>query len=477
MIGVNTVWALALLTLASAVSAQNQNEPAGDALSRPNILLITADDLNYDSVGVYGCKVKNITPNIDALARQGVRFLHGHVTIAVCQPSRSVLMTGRYPHHNGARGFEPIRRDVPTLTEMLRKAGYLNGILGKTKHLAPADKFAWDFRRERKELGEGRSPVRYYEAVVRFLNLARTHKKPFFLMANSHDPHRPFAGSEQEARQVRNRGKHFPRASRYFAPAEVVVPGFLPDLPQVRKEIAQYYTSVHRCDETVGQILRALRESGLEGNTIVMFLSDNGMALPFAKTNVYLASTRTPWIVRWPGRIKGDRVNAQHFVSGIDFMATVLGAAKVTPPRGMDGRSFLPILLGQKQAGRDHVLTMFHKTAGKREYPMRCLQTRRFGYIQNAWSDGKTVFKNESQSGLTFRAMRRAAKGDKAIAARLKLFQLRVKEELYDFEADPNALRNLAQDPAYSKTLTDMRMQFIKALNVTRDPDRGRFFE
>ena len=102
-----------------------------------NVLLITVDDLNYDSVGCFGCQVDDITPNIDKLASEGVRFNNSHVTIAVCQPSRSVLLTGRYPHHNGARGFEEIDASVTTLTQVLHREGFLNGIIGKEDHVAP----------------------------------------------------------------------------------------------------------------------------------------------------------------------------------------------------------------------------------------------------------------------------------------------------------------------------------------------------
>src|SRR5206468_10648753 len=114
------------------------------------------------------------------------------------------------------------------------------------------------------DLGIGRDPKLYYQHAKEFFATARKEDKPFFLMANSQDPHRPFAGSDAEKRQ----GK-FPGASRYYKPDEITVPGFLPDLPDVRKELAQYYTSAHRCDETVGQILRALKESGFEENTLV----------------------------------------------------------------------------------------------------------------------------------------------------------------------------------------------------------------
>ena len=111
----------------------------------PNILLITADDMNYDSPGATGNRTPGITPNLDRLASEGMRFVHSHVTIAVCQPSRSVLMTGRFPHRNGAMGFESIWEHVPTLQEQLSNAGYFNGIMAKVGHLHPEWKFCWDF--------------------------------------------------------------------------------------------------------------------------------------------------------------------------------------------------------------------------------------------------------------------------------------------------------------------------------------------
>ena len=243
---------VALIMFACSPAAWASGQVAGQSASGagtragsppgPNVLLITADDMNYDSLGVTGCKTPNITPNLDKLASQSMRFAHAHVTIAVCQPCRSVLMTGRYPHRNGAEGFEPIDPAVPTLQESLRAAGYLNGILAKTHHLAPEHKFCWDVVVRAGQLGIGRDPAKYYQHSKAFFEKAKTEGRPFFLMANSQDPHRPFAGSQQEkdrqARQVKRKGPSFPKASRYYKPDEVIVPGFLPDLPDVRKEIA-----------------------------------------------------------------------------------------------------------------------------------------------------------------------------------------------------------------------------------------------
>jgi N-sulfoglucosamine sulfohydrolase len=201
-----------------------------------------------------------------------------------------------------------------------------------------------------------------------------------------------------------------------------------------------------------------------------MFLSDNGMALPFAKTNCYLHSTRTPWIATWPGRIKPGTVDEQHFISGIDFMPTILDVAGVPQPKGMDGSSFLPVLLGNKQAGRDKVFTQFHQTSARKRFPMRCVQNNRFGYIFNPWADGERVFKNESQSGLTFSAMRAAAQTDPVVAARVKLFQYRVVEEFYDFKNDPDALHNLIDDPDYKERIDTMRDELLEWMKRTDDP-------
>jgi N-sulfoglucosamine sulfohydrolase len=431
-----------------------------------NVLLITADDMNYDSPSFMGRRPAGITPNIDKLAGEGLRFAKAHVTVAVCQPSRSALMTGRYPHQNGAEGFQPIRADVTTLQERLRAAGYTNGILAKNEHLTPREKFCWDTYIQAKDLGRGRDPQLYYKHTREFLARAKAAHQPFFLMANSQDPHRPFAGSEQE---MKNFGEHVP-VRRTVRPEEVDVPRFLPDVPDVRREVAQYFTSVHRCDESVGQVLRALEESGAAANTLVMFLSDNGMSFPFSKTNCYLQSTRTPWLARWPGKVQRGVVNQRHFISGIDYTPTILDAAGLEPVAGAAGRSFVPLLRGQAQAGRDRVFTVFHETSAKQRFEMRCMQTARYGYIYNAWSDGQRIFRNESQNGLSFKAMQAAAEKSPGIAARVKVFLYRTPEELYDLEADPNCLQNLAGDAGFAAALRDMRTRLWQHMKETGDP-------
>ncbi len=440
--------------------------------AKSNILLITVDDLNYDSVGCFGCTVDNITPNIDKLASEGIRFTNSHVTIAVCQPSRSTLLTGRYPHHNGARGFEEIDTSVTTLTQVLSQHGFLNGIIGKEDHIAPKEKFFWDeyISTYNEDNGFGRVPELYYQHVRQFLKRAKNEQRPFFLMANSHDPHRPFAGSDDEIFYF---GRHT-TPDRTYSPEEITVPGCLPDLEGVRKELAQYFSSAHRADQTVGRILDALDDEGFRDNTLVLFLSDNGMALPYAKTNCYLNSTKSPYILRWPGRVAAGTVS-DALVSGIDFTPTVLDVLGIPPIVGVDGKSMKETILCGSQH-HDDIFTLFFKTNNNHvthqalSYPMRCVQDKRFAYIFNSWSDGNAVFLNESTEGLTFRAMEQAAETDEDISRRVNFFKYRVTEELYDYSLDPQALCNLAEYPEYQQLLIRMRQRMHEYMEASQDP-------
>ncbi|MHC4443026.1 MAG: sulfatase family protein [Planctomycetota bacterium] len=442
-----------------------------------HILLITADDMNWNTPACFGGTAPDITPNIDRLAREGMRFMHAHITIAVCTPSRSVLLTGRYPHRNGVEGFQRIRENVPTLPELLHKAGYLCGIIGKP--LGQQEKFKWSMRYIYQGKGDedmwGRDPNIYYRFTRNFLQKAVASNSPFFLMANSHDPHRPFHGSEEAKKRFGQGPREIVRPSRIYGPHEIEVPGFLPDLPDIRQEIAQYYSSVRRCDDTVGMILRALRQSGLEKNTLVIFLSDNGISFPFAKTNCYLNSTRTPWIVRWPRKVKPNTIDNQHMISGIDFMSTILDAVGLAHPKGMDGFSFLPILRGEQQKGREMVFTQFHHIHGRRPYPMRCVQTMKFGYIFNPWANGERSYDAEPLSGLTFKAMTQYAATDPQIAERVKMLRYRTVEEFYDLQKDPDALHNLIEDPTYNNEIDQLRKELLDWMKRTVDPALNAF--
>src|SRR5262245_9923879 len=213
-----------------------------------SLLLVTADDLDAASTGWMGNPFPP-TPRIDALAATSHRFVNHHVTVPICQPSRAVLFTGRLPHRNGAVGFGPIRDDVPTLTELLRAHGYFTAAIDKLRHMRPRASFPWHVALR----GIGRHPRRLAAAVARCLAAAR--QRPFFLNVNLTDPHRPFRTAAVDRRALR-------------------VPGFLEDLPPVRREMAHYLASVARLDASLGATLDALAASGRDRDTVVVFLSD-----------------------------------------------------------------------------------------------------------------------------------------------------------------------------------------------------------
>ncbi len=448
------------MTTASALTGTPLVRGAGS--EKLNVLLFTADDLHRDSPGCFGGRVAGLTPNLDAFAAQGMRFECAHVNVAICQPSRGVLATGRYGHNSGVMGFMHTDRDVPTIMQTLRDAGYRTGILGKVGHSTPRADYRWDFVHDQNELGNGRDPELYYAYCKEFLAGCRRDGKPFYFMVNSHDPHRPFHVAGKPIRGAKE-------PSRTYAPADVPVPGFVPDLPGVREELSCYLNSVRRLDDTFGRTMQALRESGFEDSTLVMFLSDNGIAIPFAKCNAYLASTRTPWIVRWPGVVQQGAVDRQHFISGVDFFPTVLEATGLSVPDGLDGSSFLPLLRGRPQAGRDRVFTQIDMKAGGDAVPMRCVQDKQFGYIFTPWSDGTFYYRNNNE-GLTMKAMVEAAQSDPAIAQRVRMFRYRALEEFYDLQNDPDCLTNLVDRSEHRGDVERLRSQLHDWMKQTGDP-------
>ncbi|MEV7606005.1 sulfatase [Paenarthrobacter sp. NPDC089322] len=440
-----------------------------------NILLITADDMDGNTPGSFGGP-GDATPNLDRLAGDGMVFGRAHVPAAVCQPSRSALMTGLWPHRNGAEGFEPINDGIGVINDQLKRAGYRVGILGKVGHIQPVERFDWDMAVDMRQLGLGRSPEAYGTRAEEFITEASKDGHPWFLMANAHDPHRPFHGSaaERELWSEEERSE-YPEPSKVFRADEVDVPGFLPDIPGVRQEYAEYLSSSRRCDDVVGAVLAALDRSGAAHHTLVIFLSDNGMAFPFAKANCYLRSTLTPLIVRWPGVTTPGSSNDEAFVNMLDLFPTFCDAAGVPVPEGLDGTSLTKLLTGRSEEGRDRVFTVFHETSAKQRFEMRCVQDTRYGYIWNGWAEGGAQYRAENMWGLSWPAMLEAAEKDQAIRQRADFYLTRAREELYDLAADPECLINVAGNPDLEPVLTRTRNSLSRWMTTTGDPMTAEF--
>jgi N-sulfoglucosamine sulfohydrolase len=455
---------LSMLVVLAALLAGIESVLAAD---HPNLLLITTDDMSCDSVGAFGCRLKGTTPNMDQLASESLRFLHAHTQVGNCMPSRNVLLSGRYPHNNRVEGFYQVRQPgYPVLADLLKGAGYFTGIRGKVPHSTPYSPYpAWDIVLDNLPNGRPahvKNVESYYVSTQQGIAAAKQAGKPFFLNVNISDPHKPFFNEDTQPDPN--------QPSRIITAAEVPVPGFLPDDPAIREELALYYSSVRRADDCLGGILRALNESGLSPKTIVVFLSDHGMPLPFAKTQLYYHSTHTPWMVRWPEVTKPGSTDDRHLISAVDFVPTVLDIVGVAHPSGIDGRSFEPLLRGETQEGRDFVVTEYNENAGGFRHPMRSILTRQFGYIFNPWSNGERVMATATKGTASYRRLKVLAKTDPKIAERLNLFEHRVPEELYQYASDPDALTNLIDQPEH-RAQRDVLTKALEAWMVeTGDP-------
>jgi N-sulfoglucosamine sulfohydrolase len=193
-------------------------------------------------------------------------------------------------------------------------------------------------------------------------------------------------------------------------------------------------------------------------------------SFPETKCSLSIVPGIIPWLVRWPGAIMPGTIDNEHFVSGKDFFPTILDILNLPIPNKLDGFSFKDVLLGKKQAGRKDVYTQFYMTSGYRTFPMRCVQNEQYGYIFNAWSDGDKAFKNESQHGYTWKAMKKYAETDSLVNKRVLLFSNRVVEEFYDFKNDPDALNNLIDDPDYVPEIRKMQELMELSLRESNDP-------
>jgi N-sulfoglucosamine sulfohydrolase len=440
------------------------------AAQRPNLLIVTVDDMSADSVGAFGCKLAGTTPHMDQLAKDGLRFHHAHVQVGNCMPSRNVMWSGRYPHNNRIEGFYQIKNPgYPHLVDLMKGAGYFTAIRHKVAHSTPYSPYGWDLVLDTLQDGSGvhpKDPASYRASTQRGIDSAKAAGKPFCLLINVADPHKPFYGEGRGGESIPD--PHVP--SRIFTPAEVPVPGFLFDDPVVRKELAHYYSSVRRADDCVGEALGALKSSGLEDQTVVIFLSDHGMPLPFAKTQLYHHSTHTPLIIRWPGVTPGGAVDEEHMVSAVDFLPTLLDVAEITHPPGLDGRSFAPLLKGKPQSDREIVVKEYNENSGGSRDPMRAIQTKQFLYIFNPWSNGTRIMQTATSGTPTYARFRERADTDPVLAARHKVYQYRVLEELYDVEVDPDCLKNLIDEPAYASQRDKLRQALDDWMIKTKDP-------
>ncbi len=423
-----------LLCLAGAAPARSEGRAEG-----PNILWITCEDIS-PNLGCYGDRYA-VTPNLDRLAAESVRYTHAFAPIGVCAPSRSTLILGTFAPSIGShpmRSQATLPAYVKCFPEYLREAGTYCTNNVKTDYNFAPPKSAWD------------------ESSARAHWRGRKPGQPFFAVFNFTSCHES---------QIRLAEAAYQKRIEKFAPGEVhdpaksPVPPYHPDAPEVRRDWARYADAITHMDKEAGGVLKELEAEGLAGETIVFYFSDHGAGMPRSKRWLYDSSLRVPFMVRFPEKWKkwapgGAGTATDRLVSFVDFGPTVLSLAGVKVPAHMQGKPFL----GEQSAAPREYVFGFRDRMDERTDMVRAARDRRWKYLRNymphlPWAQHISYMYEMP----TMKVWQRLADEGKLAGPQKTFFQAKPPEELYDTEADPWEVTNLVDDPAHRETLERMR--------------------
>ncbi len=433
-----------LLTAATVNAALLAGSPlqAAEKARRPNILWISCEDIS-PHLGCYG-DPHAITPNIDQLAREGVRYTHAFTSAGVCAPCRSGIITGMYQNSIGTHHMRCNAELPPWLHPfpmLLRDVGYYCTNNSKTDYQfsKPSSKEIWDASGS-KAHWKNREP-----------------DQPFFAVFNFTGCHESGIASEEKYRSIT---RDLTDDQRQDAAALTTFPPYYPDTPITREDWKRNYELITAMDAWAGGLLEELAHAGLENDTIVFFWSDHGVGLPRAKRWLYDSGTHIPLVVRIPSqfRVAGQAqpgTVSNDLVCSVDFGPTVLNLAGVDVPAFCQGQAFLGT---QLLAKRSYVFGARDRMDERYDI-IRTARDHRYRYIRN-YEPLKPYYQymNTPEKGATMQEIRRGqATGTLPVEATLFTSDTKPVEELYDLEADPHELHNLATNPQHLERLETMR--------------------
>jgi arylsulfatase A-like enzyme len=402
-----------------------------------NILFLISDDHTAADLGAYG-NAAVTTPNLDRLAREGMRFEKCFVTSPQCSPNRSAIFTGATAHTTGtSRLHVPLPDWETTIIDQLKTKNYYTGIFRKHHQGA-------GFQKRLDFYGDAKTPWKnFFDSVP--------EGKPFFLQAGFTDPHRPYRSGA---------------FSPPHDPAKVKVHPWLPDWPEVRQDLAHYYDFIARMDGEAGQIMDLLKSKGMAENTLVLMTGDNGMPFPRAKGTLYEAGINVPLIAWMPGKIAAGSVRSE-LMSHIDLAPTWLDVAGLKPTAKMQGRSFLPLLLGQEYRKRTEVFAErnWHDTFD----PMRCVRTEKHKLIFNAAPHFPYRPPSDLEDSPTWQTMLARRRTTLPVPLRHLFNPTRPVLQLHDLEKDPLELDNRVEAPEMREIRLDLETRLTKWMNDTVD--------
>lgn len=443
-------------------------------MKRPNILFAIADDASH--FGIYGHEMV-CTPNIDAVAKEGVLFHNAFTTNPKCAPSRASILTGRHTWQLGAActHFFEFPEGKTLFPDLLENAGYHVGCTGKG--WGPGTYLDTGYKRNpagpeynEKTLtppeGSSIATTDYAENFKVFMN-EKKDDQPFYFWYGCREPHRKYT----EGEGVKH-GKD---------PAKVNVPIYLPDCDKVRNDFCDYALEVDWFDAQFGKIVDYLKEIGEYENTLIVITSDNGCPFPRIKGQMYEQDMRLPLSITWPAKVKGNR-QVKDLVSFIDFAPTFLEAAGAEIPAEFMGKSLFDILDSEEEGiinpSRDRAFMGRERhdmgRVNDSGYPVRCIRTPQYLYVHNyhPWAcpagNPETGYPNCDPSPTKREILHRHAENDN-IYYNLS-FGLRPEEQLFDIVKDPECMDNLANDENFKEIKESLWKELQIELLKTDDP-------
>ena len=425
---------------------------AGLAAGKPNFLVIMADDLARNEIGCYG-GVNVATPNIDRFAAQGLRFNQAINSMAMCVPMRASTYTGLYPLHNGVtRNHAATKPDRKSVVHYLKACGYRVGLTGK-KHASPPAVYPFEdvpgFEPNCVALTAGYT----LDGIKSFMT--RDASEPFCLFVCSALPHAPWTVGD---------------ASK-FPPEKLVLPPHWADTPETRLAFSKYCAEVAALDRQVGDVVALVDALKLDANTLVIFSGEQGPQFPRGKWTNYDYGLASAFLARWTGRVRAGAAT-DAIIQYEDLVPTLVELAGGAQPEGLDGRSFAGVLAGSAAAHRDCAFALHNNAPEGRPYPVRAIRDTRYKLLLNLTpaSDYHEKHLMDIDREGYWHSWVEAAKTDQKAAQAVQRYVRRPAVELYDVQADPWELTNLAERPELAGTRAAMEKRLRDWMAEQGDP-------
>ena len=413
--------------------------------SPPNVILFIADDVGWNDLGCYGNPAV-FTPHIDRIAQEGIRFTNAYLTASSCSPSRTSIISGRYPHNTGSAELHtPLPAEVAIFPELLRQVGYYTAQAGKW-HMGEAARRGFDVVRDQDS---GNGGEKQWLPTLR----ERPRNQPFFMWFAAHDAHRVWGPNE------------FSGKNRADA---ITPPPFLADTDSTKQDLAHYYDEITRFDDYIGKVEQELRQQGVLDNTIIIIMSDNGRPFPRSKTRVYDSGMQTPLVMKWNDGLPQPGAVSSSLISVIDIAPTLLELAGVDVPASFQGKSFAPVLQDPTRTFRNYVFS--EHNWHDHEALERMVRTPDYLYVLNLRPNLSNPGPADSNGSPSFQDLKDLREAGQLTAAQVDVFMVpRPSEELYNCRDDPFQLANVASLAAYQDTLLALRQVLQRWRQETHD--------